>query len=70
MVPKINNPARRALRLKAAAQYLSVSPRCVRTLVQKGELPLVQIAESTHAPWLIDSRDLDALIERRKVTMQ
>ena len=64
-----DSPARRALRLKDAARYLSVSTRCVRGLVQKGELPLVQIAESAHAPWLIDVRDLDGLIERKKVTL-
>jgi excisionase family DNA binding protein len=65
-----DSPARRALRIKDAAAYLSVSPRCIRTLVQKGELPLVQIAESHRAPWLLDRADLDSLIERRKVTMQ
>jgi excisionase family DNA binding protein len=62
--------AKRVLRLKEAASYLSVSPRCIRNLVQKGELPLVPIAESAHAPWLIDRQDLDALVERRKVTVQ
>jgi len=63
-------PARRALRIKDAARYLSVSPRCIRTLVQKGELPLVQIAESSHSPWLLDVKDLDSLVERKKVTLQ
>jgi hypothetical protein len=67
---KTADNARRVLRLREAALYLSVAPRVIRTLVQKGELPLVPIAESAHAPWLIDRQDLDALIERRKTTMQ
>jgi len=64
-----DSPARRALRLKAAAQYLSVSPRCVRSLIQAGELPIVKLAENDHAPWLVDVRDLDSLIDRRKATL-
>jgi hypothetical protein len=65
-----DNPARRALRLKAAAQYLSISPRWVRSLIQAGELPVIKLSETDHAPWLVDVKDLDSLIERRKVTLQ
>jgi hypothetical protein len=64
-----DNPARRALRLKAAAQYLSVSPRCVRNLIQAGELPIIKLSETDHAPWLVDIRDLDNLVDRRKTTL-
>lgn len=66
MVRKIDNPSRRVLRLKAAAQYLSVSAAVVRNLVQRGELPLVPLSDNVHAPWLIDIRDLDDLVNRRK----
>jgi hypothetical protein len=63
------NPARRALRLKAAAQYMSISPRQVRALVQAGELPIVRLFENDRGPWLLDVKDLDGLIERRKETL-
>jgi excisionase family DNA binding protein len=65
----VDMPGRRALRLRAAAQYLSVSPRTIRTLIQRGELSIIRICENEHAPWLVDLKDLDALIERRKTTM-
>ena len=60
---------RRALRLKAAAQYMSISPRQVRALVQAGELPIVRLFENDRGPWLLDVKDLDGLIERRKETL-
>ena len=66
---KIDNPARRVLRVNAAAQYLSTSARCIRDLVQRGELSLVRLSEHERAPWLIDTRDLDNLVERRKTTL-
>jgi len=62
--------AKRALRIRDAANYLSVSPRRVRSLVQKGALQLIKLdEESQHSPWLIDIRDLDNLVERSKVTL-
>lgn len=64
-----DSPARRALRLKAAAEYVSVSTRTIRTLIQRGELPIVRLCESDHAPWLVDVKDLDSLVERRKTTL-
>jgi hypothetical protein len=60
------NVTRRLLRLKPAAEYLSVSTRAVRSLVQQGELPIVSLSENDHAPWLVDVRDLDSLVERKK----
>lgn len=60
---------RRALRLKAAAQYMSISPRQVRALVQAGELPIVRLFDNDRSPWLLDVKDLDGLIERRKETL-
>jgi hypothetical protein len=62
--------AKRALRIRDAANYLSVSPRRVRSLVQKGALQLIKLdEESQHSPWLIDIRDLDNLVEKSKVTL-
>jgi excisionase family DNA binding protein len=69
MVRKAANPERRALRLKAAAEYLSVSTRTIRTLIQRGELAIVRLCESDRAPWLVDIKDLDNLVERRKATL-
>jgi hypothetical protein len=61
---------KRALRIRDAANYLSVSPRRVRSLVQKGALQLIKLdEESQHSPWLIDIRDLDNLVEKSKVTL-
>jgi len=51
-------------RLKAAAEYLSLSPWKVRGLIQAGRLPVVQDAEGS--PFLLDVRDLDGYVERNK----
>ena len=56
--------AKRLLRTKDAAEYLSVSPWKLRKLVQDGLLPIVQDREG--AAWRVDMRDLDAFIERNK----
>jgi hypothetical protein len=71
-MPKTASMTKRALRIKDAAAYLSVGMRAIRSLIQRGELPIVRIAENDdakHAPWLVDIRDLDALVERRKETL-
>jgi excisionase family DNA binding protein len=60
------NP-RRLLRLKQAAEYLSVSPGTLRHLCQQGELPIIRLGEST--PWLIDLRDLDQFIDKHKESL-
>jgi excisionase family DNA binding protein len=64
-----NNPTKRALRIKAAAAYLSVSPHTIRSLVQRGELPIIRICDGERSPFLIDVRDLDSLVERKKTTL-
>jgi excisionase family DNA binding protein len=64
-----SNGTRRLLRLKPAAEYLSVSPGALRTLVQRGELPIIKLAENSRGPWLLDVRDLDNWVERTKVTL-
>ena len=55
---------RRLLRLKAAAEYLSLSPWKVRGLIQAGKLPVVQDGEGS--PFLLDVLDLDGYVERNK----
>jgi excisionase family DNA binding protein len=57
-------PSRRLLRLKAAAEYLSLSPWKLRSLIQSGRLPVVQDSEGS--PFLMDVRDLDLYVERNK----
>lgn len=55
---------RRLLRIKPAAAYLGLSTWTLRRLVQEGELRAVQLPG--HAPWLLDIRDLDNWIEKKK----
>lgn len=62
------NPTQRLLRLKAGAEYLSLSPASLRRLIQAGELPVITLAEA-HAPWLLDRNDLDQWVERSKRTL-
>ena len=57
-------PRRRLLRIKAASEYLSLSPWKLRQLVQDGKLPVVQDTEGS--PFLLDVRDLDGWLERSK----
>jgi excisionase family DNA binding protein len=59
--------SRRLLRLKPAAEYLSLSPGKLRALIQACEIPVVKYGEN--APWLIDVRDLDYWIERSKTNV-
>jgi excisionase family DNA binding protein len=60
------NPERRLLRVKSAANYLSVSKRVLRRFIQEGQIPIVQYGEN--AAWLLDLHDLDRWIEQHKVT--
>jgi len=57
-----SSPAKRLLRVREAAAYLSVSPWKPRRLVQDGLLPIIQSSEG--GAWRVDVRDLDAYIER------
>ena len=59
-------PAKRLLRIREAAECLSLSPWKLRRLVQDGLLPVVQASEG--GAWRIDVRDLDSFIERNKRT--
>lgn len=62
-----SQPERRLLRLKLAATYLSLSTWTLRSIIQKGELPIVRYGEN--APWLVDVRDLDDWVSRHKETL-
>jgi len=62
--PGRNTIPRLLLRLKAAADYLSLSPWKLRQLIQCGRLPVVQDGDGS--PFLLDVRDLDAYVERSK----
>lgn len=56
-------PARRMLKLKAAAEYLGVSTWTLRRILRSGAIPYVQRGEGNI---LLDLRDLDADIEKNK----
>jgi hypothetical protein len=58
---------RRLVRLKAAAEYVSLSTWKLRDVIQRGEIPLVQYGDNT--PWLLDIHDLDRWIELHKVNL-
>lgn len=66
--PPIARPSlsKRLLRVREAAEYLSLSPWKLRRLVQDGLLPIVQSSEG--GAWRVDMRDLDAFIDRNKRT--
>jgi excisionase family DNA binding protein len=64
---KTNQFAPRLLKTRQAARYLGISPWKLRNLVQNGEIRYIP-GEST-SPWLFDIHDLDAFIERAKVTL-
>jgi excisionase family DNA binding protein len=57
---------KRLLRVREAAEYVSVSPWKLRRLVQDGLLPIVQDRDG--GAWRVDVRDLDSFIERHKRT--
>lgn len=59
-VPKAK---KRLVRLKEAAEYMSMSYWKIRSLVHSEQLPFLQEGEG---PILIDERDLDKYIERNK----
>jgi excisionase family DNA binding protein len=61
---------KRLLRLRPASEYLSVSPATLRAIVQRGELPIIKLAENGHSPWLLDRLDLDAWVERTKRSLE
>jgi excisionase family DNA binding protein len=62
-----NQPTRRRLlKLKAAAEYLSMSPWKLRQLIWAGKIPVVQDQEG--GPFLVDVADLDRYVEKTKHT--
>jgi excisionase family DNA binding protein len=67
-MPKAQANSTRLLRLKQAAEYLSVSPWTLRRVIQAGQIAFVQIVEN--GPWLVDRMDLDRFIESKKQTLE
>ena len=59
--------AKRLLRTREAAAYLSLSAWKLRCLVADGKLPVIQADDSS--PFLFDVRDLDNWAEQHKRTM-
>ena len=72
LVRKENPKRQRLLRLVEAAEYLHVSTGTLRSIVQRGELSVIRTGSSGdgHVPWLLDVRDLDSWVEKRKVTFE
>ena len=56
--------AKRLLRTREAAEYLSLSKWKLRSLVADGQLPVVQADDSS--PFLFDVKDLDNWAEQHK----
>jgi excisionase family DNA binding protein len=69
LVMKERQTPRRLLRLKEAAQYISVSPWKLRALVQSGEIPILRNGEGAAGVWLVDRVDLDEWINRTKASL-
>jgi hypothetical protein len=66
--PNGNQPTRRRLlKLKGAAEYLSMSPWKLRQLIWAGKLPVVQDQEG--GPFWLDQKDLDHYVEHNKHTI-
>jgi len=58
----------RLLRVREAAQYLSLSPEAIRRLVLLGKLSYIKIGRN-NSPWLIDKTELDKYIEQNKISL-
>jgi excisionase family DNA binding protein len=59
-----DNSGRRLLKVKQAAEYLSISRWSLRKLVQSQQLRIVKLED--RGPWLLDVRDLDHFVETHK----
>ena len=68
LVRKERPKPQRLLRISEAAHYLHISVGQLRGLVQRGEIPIVRQSDGNRIPWLIDTRDCDAWIERAKTS--
>jgi excisionase family DNA binding protein len=66
-MPKVPPISPRLLRLKPAAEYLGRSPKSLRVMIQRGDLPVIKT--DSRGPWLIDVHDLNEWIEHRKQRM-
>ena len=59
-----DNAGRRLLKVKQAAEYMSISRWSLRKLVQSQQLRIVRF--ENRGPWLLDIRDLDQFVETHK----
>jgi excisionase family DNA binding protein len=57
----------RLLKTKHAARYLGMSPWSLRQLVSNGDISFISSGDRTSS-WKFDIHDLDAWIERRRIT--
>ena len=62
---RLSSVTPRLLRTRAAAHYLGLGEKAVRSLVLRGELRVVQLKPG-NSPFLLDVRDLDRFIESHK----
>ena len=58
----------RYLRTRQAATYLSIGVSSLRQLAQDGRIPVIKFSDLDHAAWHFAVADLDALMERNKIT--
>jgi excisionase family DNA binding protein len=64
-VGSVKKQAPRLLKVKEAAQYLSISTWKIRRLIGDRQLPYLQF--EAYGPFLLDVADLDAFIEANKI---
>lgn len=57
-------PRRRLIRIRQAAEYLSVSEWTLRQMAHNGDIQFIQ--RTPQSPMLFDLRDLDSWIEQAK----
>jgi excisionase family DNA binding protein len=59
-------PNSRLIRVREAAEYLSVGKNAIRRFIAVGEFPAIQRKPGTNSPYLIDRNDLDKFISKHK----
>jgi hypothetical protein len=67
-MPKAQTNAKRLVRLREGALYLSLSPWALRRIIQAGQIPVVKVGDNT--PWLVDLEDLNQWVDQHKVRIE